>query len=328
MKKGCIIVLAVLAVLVVGGVVVGAVAYGKASMEFGLSEALPKTSDSLVKPETRVRAVLKTDLLTEFVQKHLPVELTSQIPSWVPFDANTIVADVMPYEVSLLGGSDYRAGKFNLEIYINERRLGPALVEMFKQNNPVAGIPAIQWDPNLLTQAERGSLTLDGTIAIPDGLEDEILKTWTHEQKGEPLQISNSHLLELYIDNRNGDILTLAGAIAKSQGQDWKTLFASDGFKIATQIIQRINYITAEADLKSMDELGMVIRIYSENAQSLAFMINTRLEGLKGLAMMQGLTLDGTVVADDSIQAVVGTFTLSGLDQFVTNKIQEAMAGN
>ena len=328
MKKGCLAVLAVLAVIVLGGGVFAAYEYNHYKGQFGLDEAPAISYAQYASPETRVRAVLNPEKLTGFIQDHIPPEVAGMLPSWSPVGADSIVAFFMPREVALTAGSDYRGGKVGLELFVNERRGGPVIVEQLAQQNPLANIPAIQWDPNFVTLAERGALTLKGAVPIPEGLEDRILQTWDHDPGGAPIEPASGHLLALCVDNRNGEILTLAGSIIQALGENWEKIFQEQAAQVALTVIETISYINGEADLKGNDELGATLRIFTKDDQEgLASMLTYMgLPTLQQKAGELGLTLDGNFVWDKAQSAIVGTFTLTGFEPIINAKIREAAA--
>jgi len=76
-KKGCLIALLALVLLVVAAAAVVGVAYAKANRQFGLTEAPAISHETVVAGNTVLRIVFKPEALTPLLQRLIPAD---QIP--------------------------------------------------------------------------------------------------------------------------------------------------------------------------------------------------------------------------------------------------------
>jgi hypothetical protein len=270
MLKKVIIVLFGLAI--VAGIV-GAVAAYKLNQTYGWLPSSAVTHESLATPDTRVRLAVDTLRLGSDLEVYLPPEMG--LPSWLPWDVHALLPKVLPREVALLGSPNFRDGQYNLTLFLNEQRGGPFLPAFLNnQTNFKEATPAIQWDDPGFSLSERGKLTAQGHLGLPDGLEATILESWPMEATGDTLALLGGHLAEGVVDNRNGDIVTLIGACAPLWGASLDILKANPQFAAALDLITQIENIRLAVDLKNPDTavIQLLIKANPEVRGRLEFM--------------------------------------------------------
>jgi len=323
-KKGCLIVAIVVPLIILAAV--GVVGY-RMSRQFGLTEAPAVSHDTVVNAQTRFQAVLEPDKLNDFVLQHLPKDKI-QIPSWIPWKIDELLPKILPREVALVAGSDYKQGTIDLTMFVNERRGGPAITEYLNQQNPFRNLPQIKWDPKLVQLPQRGVITLGGALSIPEGAEEKVLESWSHEPPKDPAKPAGDHLLEAVLDNRNGEIITLAASIMSIYGMDWQKMFAMQEAQMGLEIIKHITVVRLTADLAGNDLMKILLTIGAEP------IIQSQLEFFTNafavppvqqyLKEQMNLKLEGNFKWDAKQNALVGDFGLSGFEAIIAQQINAA----
>ena len=324
MKKGCLI---LVGLLLIAAVVGGGVSFMQANRAFGLSEAEAVSHESVAWKGTKFRFVLKPDKLKEALASYLPKELAQQLPSWMPLSLEDMITKAMPREIALLSGSDYRNARMPLKLFANERRGGPAIVELLNDANVLANVKQVQWDKAAFVLQKRGVLTLDGALSLPDGLEEKVQELWTQPGgKQEPVLIEGDNLLEVALDNRNGELLTLIGTIMAVTGQDWQEMLAIPMVKgMVLPLLPSIFTARVTANLVGTDQMDIQIKLASteEEQGKLAFLLGMALPQLQdNLQAKYQLKLDGKFTWNKEEQALVGNFSLTGFEKRLRERIK------
>ena len=302
-------------VLLVFAGIAAAVAGYRLNQTYGWLASSKVTHEALATPETRLRVAVDTLRLGKDLEVYLPPDLP--LPGWLPWDLPDLLPRVLPREVALLGGSDFRAGAFDLTLFFNEQRGGPFLPTFLNsQTDFKAATPAIAWDEPGFSLSGRGKLTAQGHLALPDGLESTILESWPLEAQGEPLVLLGGHLAEGAVDNRNGDLVTLIAACAPIWGSSLEALEVNPQFAAALDLLTQIINIRLAVDLKNPDTavIQLLINADPEVRGRLEFMgpfilpmVATELQRKHGLVMESSsawLTEENTYKVDLSITGV------------------------
>jgi len=325
-KKGCLIGLAVLLVLVIAAIAVIGIAYVKLNSQYGISEAAAVSHETLATKDTRARVVVKPDKLAPFVFKYIKPEDIPQLPK-LPSSPDALISMVVPREIALLEGAEYSKGSVGLTLFINERRFGPEIVKQLNQQGLQRTLNMIKWDEGMFTMPQRGVVLVNGALPIPDGLEEKVLETWKHDLEGNPVVIDGDHLLELALDNRNGEIMTLIGAGAKAAKQDWKMLMENSYVQTGLAILPNLHVLRLSADVVEVDKAEINLRVEGtqEAGNQLEFLVN-----MMGLPLLKqyleddfGMKLDGQPKWDAGQKAFIGAFTLTGFEPLIRAQIQQ-----
>lgn len=308
--------------------VAGVVGYSYAKM-YGITEAPLVPHESLATSQTRLRVKAEPGLLQEYLKTLLPPDI--KVPAWVPFDVREQLGNVLPHELAILAGSDFSAGTMGVTLFVNERRGGPILVELANKEGVLANIPFVQWAPEGLTLTQRGTLVANGSIALPQQLEGKILEHWTHDAPTEPMIIQGGHALEIALDNRNGELLTIIATMMQLYGMDWKTALSTEDFnKMALPSIVGINSGRIKADLADPDTLKIRAEVSAtpDAGVSLQFMFGAFIlpEMQKYLKSNFNLVLKGEPKWDQANEMLAGDFTVTGLREFVAVRMGQGSA--
>ncbi len=336
MKKGCLIALLAFVLLIVAAVAVLGVAYARASRQFGLAEAPAISHETVATGNTVLRVVFKPETISPLLAQLIPAE---QIPpslakmgyapdKWLPY--------ILPREGAILAAPDMANNKLNLTFFVNEKRGGPFIVDLLnnrtdiKAQNPLNNIPGVTWDGQGATLAERGALELRGSMAIPDTVEPAILKSWKPTPPVEPLRIEGAHTLEAVMDNRNGNILAVYGALMAAQGRDWEVLLKDPNVgAMVSGVLPDILDIRAAADLIDFDTATVNLRVdaTAEKGPGLEFMVKMVWPNVLEAAAQQGITVKGEPLWDQQKGALLIDLTLSGFRPALERAVGRSLPG-
>ena len=325
MKKGCLIALIVVPVLLT--VTLGAVAY-KLNSEFGLLEAQPISHEQYADATTRLRVLLRPEAMEGFILRHVPSDAVA-IPG--PYSIYDVIPMVLPREVALLSGSNYRTGKMDVRLFINERRGGPYIRHMANSANFLGELDFVRWVPNRMECPQRGAVAATGSIPIPyyEALEARILESWPNTPPPTPALLEGTHLLEAALDNRNGEVMGLIGVGSGMGGMDWMELFKDPQINMAMDILEKVTMARLTVNLLSDDEANIRIRVDAspEAQKKLVFILNMLVlpELKKTLRADYEIELDGELTSSDADNALFGDFRLKGFEKHVNALIQQQL---
>lgn len=318
MKKGCLIVLIILAVLLVIAVVGVFVAYNVADERFGVSQSRPISHQEAVVGDTRIRLVLNAEKLAPFVADYLPPDMQLSMD---PAQVKQVLPYVVPREVAVLARADVMGRKLGVTLFANEKRFGRLVQEYINTSDMLSKVKQIEWTTKGFEMPERGFLFAEGNMVIPESVEKEIFTLWPTQAKEAPATIEGGNQLELVVDNRNGDILAVAAALVTAGGQDWATLRASDYGGMAIGIIESIYVARIKANLLDQDTASIDLHIDSdvEKGPGLQLLISGLvLPALKEqLKKNYMLTLDGDAGWNPTDNTIVGNFKVTGLEAVI-----------
>lgn len=325
MKKGCLIVLCVFVALCLGLVIALAVGYRIANERYGISLAPAISHETYATGDTRIRLLVTPDLLAEYVADYLPED--ADVPA-AGLEFGTILSQILPREIALLARADVITNRLRITLFANERRGGPLIESMVNESNVFAQAPQINWTSNGLELHGRGVLFAEGDIPIPSAVEPELLEIWPTRSQEAPAAIRGGHLAELVIDNRNGDILALAAAVATASGENWERMRAQDMADMVVNIIESIYVVRLTADLRDRDTAVFSLRIDMEEASGpgLQFLISgMAAPWLRDMLKNEhNLILAGDLHWNETESAIIGTYTLSGIEAFVEELLEDA----
>ncbi|MCA1900966.1 MAG: hypothetical protein LDL53_01915, partial [Candidatus Hydrogenedens sp.] len=180
-----------------------------------------------------------------------------------------------------------------------------------------------------LTFPQRGLLSITGALKIPEGVEEQVIKDWGTQQKGISARLSSEskHLLEAYLDLKNGEILVWTASILNAQGVAWEEELRNNKFAgMAYEIAKKLEQLHIQADPSTKpDELILkaVLQARPDAQGALEFFI----KGM-GLPMAQdylktqfGILLEGNFAWDSNQSALVGDFVLKNYEGFLKTKL-------
>ncbi|MBI2432221.1 MAG: hypothetical protein HYV26_05065 [Candidatus Hydrogenedentes bacterium] len=324
MKRGCLIV--VILVPVVSLASAGVVFY-RANQQYGLFPAEVISQEEFAQANTRLRATIRLADLQDFLKEVLPPE--TQLPAWMPFSLEEALPQVLPYQIALLGGANFRTSEYEFTLFVNEQRGGPFIAEIINQSNIFDELQVVKWDEKHLSFQRRGVLTVSGTLPMPEGMEDLVLERWTSEASKTPLTIEGGHLFEIALDNRDGEALTLWGTLTEANKQDFRKALAYPEAQSIVETLSHVSSLRIQADLVNPDALKLLFRIYAEpdTGPNLKFMLGAFVIPpiQQELSTKYDMKLDGDTQWDEKEGAVIGDFTLTGFHKPLMEAIHPPM---
>ncbi|MBX3179005.1 MAG: hypothetical protein KF886_16745 [Candidatus Hydrogenedentes bacterium] len=259
MKKWLIVVLVLVGVLGAAALVAGF----RLNQQYGWLPAEPVSHATLATADTRFRLYANTLRLGEDLTRYFPADLPK--PAWLPWDLPALLPRVAPREVAVLGGSDFREGRFNLTLFVNEQRGGPALPYYLNTRTRFRqAIEAIAWDDPGFSLSQRGVLTARGHLELPPALEEEVRATWQADPPAELLALSGGHMAEGVIDNRNGDILAILGALAPIWNTNLDLMRQTQQGQLLFPLLPGVRDVRFAVDFKDQDTLVIQVRIHAD----------------------------------------------------------------
>jgi len=311
LRKGCAAVSGLL-VLILG--VGGSIGFGKVNEQYGLLASPTITHAAYTDAETGLQVSLEPAHARDLIVALLPPDVA--MPAWVPMDVETALDQLMPREVALLASPDYAAGQLRLVVFMNEKRLGPQLVQALNNGMPPAARGAVQWEKQRFTLAERGAITARAAVALPAGFEEELLRRWPPRRRPVTIRAEGGHLLEAVLDNRCGDAFMLWATAVTAGGANWRNGLTDSRFQQALELLVYVDEARLTADLEGNDTLKVDIDILADPSvgSNLVAVFNFMLPTPQTMLRSRyGLTLEGEFTWDEAERTIAGDFTLTGL---------------
>ena len=324
MKKGCIIVLVVLAVLFLLLAIAGVVAFNVMDKNLGIRLAPEISHEVLALNDSRIRMVIKPELLSPYLIEFIPKDVEIDTHG---FEMQRILNELLPREIAILAHADMGAQSMHLTLFANEKRGGPFITELINAKNPFERVAQVIWTSMGFELRERGMVIAEGNLPIPGAVEAELLKIWPTRSQQPPATIQGNNQIELVIDNMNGDILAFTAAGVVAAGKSWEALRQEQMANMAIGIIESIGVVRGAANMIDNDtaEIDLNITADADSGAGLQFLISSvGLPGLKDLLKKDyGLILTGDSNWDEAKGAVVGKYTVTGLEEFIRQQIGE-----
>lgn len=282
------------AVLGLIAAIAAGIALNQLNGTYGIFTSETVHHDTLALPDTRLRVAIDTLRLGADMVPYLPEN--PPLPGWLPWDLPSLLPKVLPREVAILGGSDYADGAYNLTVFVNEQRGGPALPDYLNnQYQFQKQFPAVEWAPEGFQLERRGVLSAQGYIPLPLELEDTILQTWSLDLPETPLTLFGGHMAEAVVDNRNGEIVTLMAALAPVWNSSLEQMKQNPQLDALLTLLVDVSDIRLAVDFKSTDVVLLQFRIHAAQSVGgqLEFFIPLAIPMLsQQLQVQYGLTVE------------------------------------
>ena len=167
-RKGRVIALCVITVLILGVATALWATCHVAEQRYGLSPAPEISHEQFADNACRVRLVIRPELLLPYLDHYLPEE--GEAPMIGP-PTSELFRRLLPREIALLVRSDLPSDKIYLTLFANEQYGGPYMQTQINNANVLASVPGVQWTSKGLELRERGALVAEGALALPESLE-------------------------------------------------------------------------------------------------------------------------------------------------------------
>ena len=300
----------ILALVLVVLVVAVCVALVVVNSKFQVITSSPDVSHkTLLKPETRIQLVVNVPLLKGIIEQQF-LKGTS-VPPWV-------LPLALPNEAAVLVDTDYVLGDMKLTLLINDKRLGPVILQ--KLNALKLPAPVNAWFPNPMEARGRGKLVREGTTRLNPALMELIKQYWPNAKVAEPLDVEGGHMIEAVFDNRDGGALAIIGALVASQGID--VVGQLKGNDRIEAIPQQIKSVRIQADVTPANALQVHFAVDCEKDMAPIILMGVQIgfPKLQEFARMAkidvqgGAALKGTVVEGNyTVPNFSGLLAMGGL---------------
>lgn len=238
--------------------------------------------------DTRLRIVFKPHhALSDVTKLLIP---NREVSDW-------LAARVLPQEMALLVDRGTEGG-LPVRFFVNEKRLGPMIVQAMNQGNTPPSYPGLTWSPPQTIREKRGVLLKKGALEIKPELLSLVEKQWGVVLLPNPLRIEGDHLFEAVLDNRDGGGFAILMALLGPQGADTGPL----GPDKLVPVVKDIANIRLFADQQSDTMLKIHLRVDGDPAadetkfETLLFFINFGYQSLRtNLSSAYGAELTGSV---------------------------------
>lgn len=319
--------LKVVLVLFLIGAVAAVVAGYQLNTRFGWLASSPVFHDTMATGDTRIRVAADTLKLGAEMAAYFPEDVA--LPGWLPWDLPAMLPRVLPREVALLGGSNFRSGTFDITLFINEQRGGPALPTYLNTRTQFKrSFPAVTWDEPGFTLEGRGKLSAKGHLSLPPDLEATMRETWPAEPPAEPLTLAGGHLAEAVVDNRNGEIVALIGALAPVWNTSLEQLQQDPQVIAVLALLADVNDLRVAVDFENPDTLVVQVRIQANAAagKQLEFMLPMAMPMLiQRVQRAYGLTIQPETAWDPNEEIFKIDVTLTGIEEKLKAYFQRVM---
>ncbi len=305
------------AVLALIAAIAAGIALNQLNGSYGIFTSETVHHDTLALPDTRLRVSIDTLQLGADMVPYLPEN--PPLPGWLPWDLPSLLPKVLPREVAVLGGSDFADGAYNLVVFVNEQRGGPALPEYLNnQYQFQKQFPAVTWAPEGFQLERRGVLSAQGHIPLPLDLEDTILQTWSLDLPETPLTLFGGHMAEAVVDNRNGEIITLIAALAPVWNSSLEQMKQNPQLDALLTLLLDVTDIRLAIDFKSTDILLLQFRIHAAQSVGgqLEFFIPLAIPMLsQQLQLQYGLTLESENEWNPNDEVYTADLSIIGVEE-------------
>lgn len=322
-KKGCLISILILLLVFI---FIATMIFLQMSKSYGLSSAPYIPIPEKIPPNASCQMVLRIPPVLPILDRLLPWEqLKERTPIPLP---HTTIPMALPYELGFWATTEFAKSRVSFTIAVNEKRLGPIIYQLLQDEQPWKQISQIDWDEGGLQFISRGYLSLSGSIKIPDGVEERVLKDWTFEKKQlQKLSPESKHLCEIQLNLTGGDFLVWTACILNAQGVSWEDELKNNQFAgTIYEIVKKMEQLNIIADpSQNPDELilKVVLKADPESQGALEFFIS----GM-GLPMVQdylksqfGIILEGKLSWNSTDSALTGDLTLKNYEPFLKSKL-------
>ena len=178
-----------------------AVAAGYVQQKYEPLVAAPVvTHDTVATPRQTLRAVFYPPLAQAALSGLL------DLPEWV-------VKPLAPREIALLAEPDLDAETVQLQVFVNEQRLGPIIAGYVTEPDLSQDVPFVQWDARGVVREERGSMMLQGTMRIKPELA-ALLRSLRETKEAPVPALEGGHLFEAALSNEDeGAVATIVAIL-------------------------------------------------------------------------------------------------------------------
>jgi hypothetical protein len=226
----------------------------------------------------------------------------------------------MPLELAFLFDQAL-PGSLGVTLFLKEHPAGEPLDALIDNSSFLSDLQPIQWSSTRLRRESGGQLLADGVLFVPDTVQQLTTRIWPQYQPVEAPPIRGNHFLEIGINNGNGALLQLQGALINLFAP-WADAQLQQSLNEAARNVLEAS---ATADLAADDNLEFNVVLQctdAGSAEALAGVCRTAAQALTlYLKSSSGFDLEGTVATNRA--GIIAEYRLSGFEP----RLRHALGG-
>ncbi len=275
--------------------------------------------------DTAVRAVVKPVLVQSYVSSLAPtgskfVPGVPKVSSLQQFAFRTEWIHKMPFEFTFL--FDQRSpDHFGVVLFVRERPAAEAFDSLVNDTGFFRALHPIRWEQPRITRQGAGRLIASGTLPIPPSNRDAVSSHWPEYHPIETLPVTGRHFIEIVVNNRNGALVELQGALSRAVHGWADAALERELYRLWPDVEET----RLTANLVGADQLRFSVEVQCATATSAgeaAALMDAAAEAIRRyLSSRFGFTLEGA--ADSSGVQARGDYVLSGFEA----RLRRALGG-
>ncbi len=269
-----------------------------------------------MRPDTAVRAVLCPARVQSYVSSLAPTvtHFVRGLPKLSSMQGGPIRFDwlhKMPLEMAFLFDQSL-PGRFEVTLFMKEHPAGEPMDELIDNSTFLGDLSPILWSSPRIRRESGGCLLADGQLAVPPDFQEEATRFWPQYKPVVAPAIHGNHFFELGINNCNGALMQLQGALI-NLFVPWADMSLQQQLSEAARGVIELH---AFADLAVSDRLEFTVEIQCGDpgsATAVAALCGTAAPVLAAyLQSMHQFTLDGSWETDGA--RTTGKYVLGGFE--------------
>ncbi|MCP4645899.1 MAG: hypothetical protein GY851_35975 [bacterium] len=285
--------------------------------KFDLVRSAPRVShETVARPTSSSRIVLDPGKAAGYLARHVVVD---------PNLSEGTLSFALPHEAALLIDPDLETSRANVTLFVNEKRLGPVIVDQANRAGIASMVPFMRFAKPGMEYKSRGTLTLDAQLPLHTHYVTIVKEEWGRVDPLTPPTVEGGHLLEAVFDNRDGSFFALFTSLYSRLAPG---RLAYDPKALAKNL-WIISLVRIQADLVSDDELKLRVvlecgpQAEEGDVAGLAFVLGT----LKGTIRdgirdaIKGSSAEATVDRPNNGPDIVLDLTLTNFTPYVESLV-------
>lgn len=262
--------------------------------------------------KTRAVVLVNVPMAKELIARKV------QAPGWA-------LPMALPHEAALVVDVDRFVGDIKFQAFVNDKRLGPVICDFV--NKIKLPVPYDSWFQDPMRPKQKGVLVREGLTVCNRAIRSTIDKQWRDADAEDVLKVENGHLLEAFIDNRDGSALAIVSvfthlAAGLVPGANAKEINLNDYLdEMTLQFAAAVSTVRIQVDLVSDAEAA--VRLIIECGPSVDPGIVGTLQSMVELGIMQiqqgatafGNPLQGAVTREG--QSIVAAYKVTHVDKLI-----------
>lgn len=282
------------------------------------------THEAFLVPDTAVRAVMKPVLVQDYVSSLAPagtrfVKGVPKFSSLQQFSFRTEWIHKMPFEFTFL--LDQRSPDFlGVILYVQEHPAAEAFDDLVNDSGFFRALYPVQWESSRMLRQGENHLLAMATLPIPPVTRDGVSRSFPDYMSFDPPEVTGSHFAEIAINNQNGALMELQGALPglvgvlnnpalEAQISDFWPKVAGVYFTADLEEPNRVSMIL-DVTLTDPGAANEATALLDAAAAAVADYLNSRF----------GFSFGGTA-RPDGADGISGTYLLSGFETRLRNAL-------